>query len=65
MTNGKSTVKYGIDSIVYEGPENWQTLPTGLRNSKSLSIFKSNVKKLQDINCQCKFVKETNEMWVM
>ena len=56
-TNLKSTVKYGIDSIVYKGPQIWQTLPTDLRNSESLIIFKCNIKKLWDINCQCKICK--------
>ena len=57
ITNSKSAVKYGIDSIVYKGPKFWQTLPTDLRNSESLSIFKCNVKKLWDINCKCKICK--------
>ena len=56
-TNCKSTAKYGIDSIVYKGPQIWKTLPTDLRNSESLSIFKCNIKKLRDINCQCKICK--------
>ena len=32
ITNCKSKVNYGIDSIVYKGPQIWQTLPTDLRN---------------------------------
>lgn len=51
-TSCKSTVKYDIDLIEYKGPQILQILPTDLRNSKSLSIFKGNVRKLQDINCQ-------------
>ena len=39
----KSTVKYGIDSIVHKGPQIWQTLPADLRNSEPLSIFKCNI----------------------
>ena len=57
ITNYKSTVKYGIDLIVYKGPQIRPTLPTDLRNSESLSIFKCNIKKLRDINCQCKIFK--------
>ena len=33
------------------------SVPTDLRNSESLSIFKCNIKKLRDINCQCKICK--------
>ena len=57
IANCKSTVRYGIDSIVYKGPQIWQTLPTDFRNSESLSIFKYNIKKLRDISCQCKICK--------
>ena len=57
ITNCKLTLKYGIDSIVYKGPQIWQTLPTDLRKSESLSIFKCNIKKLRNINSQCKICK--------
>ena len=57
ITNWKSTVKYGINSIVYKSSKICQTLPTDLRNSESLSIFKCNIKKLRDINCQRKICK--------
>ena len=56
-TNFQSTLKYGIDSIVYKYLQIWQFLPTDLRNSESLSLFKCNIKKLQHINCQCKIYK--------
>ena len=52
ITNCKSTVKYGIDSIVY-----LQTLPTDLRNSESSIMFKCNIKNLRDINWQCEICK--------
>ena len=42
ITNCKSSKKCGIDSIVYKGLQIWQTLPTDLRNSQSLRIFKCN-----------------------
>ena len=57
IPNYKSTAKYGIDLIAYEAPQIWQTLPTDLRNSESLRIFKCNKRKLWDINCQCKICK--------
>ena len=57
ITNCKSTVNYGFDSIVYKGPQIWQTISTDLRNSESLSIFKCDIKKLRDTNCRCKICK--------
>ena len=57
ITNCKSTVKNGIDSIVYKDPQIWQTLPTDFINSESLSISKCSMKKLRDINFQYKICK--------
>ena len=57
ITHCKSTVKYGIDLIVYKGPQIWQTFSKDLKNSDFLSIFKCNFKKLWDINSQCKICK--------
>ena len=45
--------------IVYKGPQNWQILPTDLRNSETLSnVLKSNMKRFGDINCQRKIGKK-------
>ena len=57
ITNCISSVNYGIDSIAYKSPQIWQTLATELRNSGPLSSFKFNIKKLCDINYQCKICK--------
>ena len=37
MTNFKATVNV-IDSILYKGPQIWQTFPTDLKNLESLTI---------------------------
>ena len=41
----KATIKYGINTIVFRGPQIWQNIPLEIRNSESLSPFKSNIKK--------------------
>ena len=38
-------------SIVHKGPKLWQTIPTNIKNSKNVHIFKNSMKKhiLQDL----------------
>ena len=44
----KSTVKYGINTfIAYKGSPICQNIPLVIRNSKSLSLFKSNIKQIE------------------
>ena len=50
----KATIKYGINTIVFIGPQIWQNIPLEIRNSESLSPFKSNIKKVQSLPCRCK-----------
>ena len=38
----ESTMKYGINTISFKGPQIWQNIPLEIRNSESLSLFKSN-----------------------
>ena len=42
----KSAIKYGINKIAFKGPQIWQNLPLEIRNSKSLSLFKPNIKQI-------------------
>ena len=46
-SNHKATIKYGINTIVFKGSQIWQSIPLEIRNSESLSLFKSNVKQIQ------------------
>ena len=39
-----NTTQYGLRSIHYSGVRLWNSLPTDLRNSVSLSIFRSKIK---------------------
>ena len=53
----KSTVRYGLDTIAFKVPQIWQDIPFQIRNSESRHLFKSNVKQMQSISCQCKICK--------
>ena len=53
----KSTIKYGINIIAFRGPQIWQNIPLEIRNSESLSIFKSNIKQIQSLSCCCKICR--------
>ena len=53
----KSTIKYGINTIAFRGPQICQTIPLEIRNSESLSIFNSNIKQIQDLPCRCKICR--------
>ena len=53
----KSTIKYGINTIVFKGPQIWQNIPLEIRNSESLSLFKSNIKQMQNLPCRCKICR--------
>ena len=55
----KSTVRYGLDTIAFKHPQIWQDIPLEIRNSESLYLFKSNVKQMQSISCQCKTARHS------
>ena len=43
----KSTTKYGINTIAFSGSQIWQNIPSEIRNSESVSLFKWNIKQIQ------------------
>ena len=45
VSKQKFTTTYGIDTISFRGPQIWQDLPQEIRNSDSLNLFKSNIKR--------------------
>ena len=53
----KSTIKYGITTIAFSGPQIWQNIPLEIRNSELLSLFKSNIKQVQSLPCRCKICR--------
>ena len=53
----KSTIKYGINTIVFRVPQIWQKIPLEIRNLESLSLFKSNIKQIESLPCCCKICR--------
>ena len=53
----KSTIKYGINTIAFRGSQIWQNIPSEIRNSESLSLFKSNIKQIQSLPYRCKICR--------
>ena len=55
-TNTKTT-NYGINSISYLAPKIWDQVPTEIKNSKSLYIFKQKIKIWIPLKCPCTLCK--------
>ena len=53
----KSTIKYGFNTIAFKGAQVWQNISLAIRNSESLSLFKSNIKQIQSLPCHCKICR--------
>ena len=54
VSKHKSTIKYGINTIAFKALQIWRNIPLEIRNSESLSLFKSNIKQIQSLPCRCK-----------
>ena len=50
-------VNTGIETIRYRGPKTWGLVPTEIKNSKSLSEFKSKIKQWKPEDCTCRLCK--------
>ena len=48
------TVIYGSETVSFRGPETWDLIPTKIKQSASLSIFKSKIKFWKPIGCKCR-----------
>ena len=51
------SVRYGIETASFVGARVWSSLPSDLKQCKSLQLFKSNIKKWIPENCPCKLCK--------
>ena len=51
------TVNNGIETIRYRGPITWNLLPNEIKQSKSLSIFKTKIKDWKPQGCTCRLCK--------
>ena len=56
MPKAKTTL-YGIDTIRYIGINLWQKLPTRIKESQSLEIFKQKLKLIRNFDCSCRLCK--------
>ena len=48
------TVNHGTNAFVFRGSLIWNYLPDSLKNAQNLSLFKSELCKLDNIGCTCK-----------
>ena len=51
------SVRYDIEAASFVGARVWNSLPSELKQCKSLELFKSNIKNWIPENCPCKFCK--------
>ena len=51
------TVNFGSESIRYRGPQLWFSLPQDIRNTESLLLFKSKIKKWHGEECSCRLCR--------
>ena len=49
--------KHGSESLSFLGPKIWELVPTNIKNSKSLTHFKSLIKKWLPEKCPCRICK--------
>ena len=52
-----NTTLYGIDTVRYIGKKLWQVLPTEIKESKSLEVFKKKIKLIKNFDCSCRLCK--------
>ena len=52
-----NTVYNGLESIRCRGPKVWESLPTNIKEFKSLAEFKIKIKTWKDSNCTCRLCK--------
>ena len=51
------TVKYGLETLRSIGPKIWNMIPVDLKNTASLPVFKTKIKKWVPHNCPCRLCK--------
>ena len=56
-SSGTGTVHKGTESLRSLGPKVWNLIPQDIKESESLDIFYSNIKKLTPSNRPCKLCK--------
>ena len=51
------TVRYGIETVAFVGSRIWSYMPSELKKSMSLNVFRSKIKTSKPENCPCKISK--------
>ena len=51
------TVNQGQETIRFRGPKTWELVPKDIKNSLSLSVFKSKIKEWKPLGCTCRLCK--------
>ena len=57
QTHNVKTVKYGTETISFQGPKIWKILPDNIKNAKSLDEFKCKIKTWVPWQCACRICK--------
>ena len=52
-----NSVRHGTESVSFLGPKIWDLVPSDIKLSQSLSIFKRKIKKWVPLQCPCRFFK--------
>ena len=53
-----NSVKNGQESLRFMGPKVWEMVPVTIKNARSLSIFKNNIKRWTPERCPCRLCKD-------
>ena len=56
-TRNIKSVYYGSETISFIGPKIWELLPSNIKDSENLNIFKSNIKCWKPENCPCRLCR--------
>ena len=51
------TVFNGTETIAFQGPKIWAIIPEEIKNSDSLALFKSKIKRWEPKGCTCRLCK--------
>ena len=57
ITRNVKNVGTGTESLAHLGPKIWALIPTTIKNSKSLYIFKKKIRKWEPDKCPCRLCK--------
>ena len=59
-TRNVKSVFYGAETISFLGPKIYELMPSNIKDSENLNIFKSNIKSWKPENCLCRLCRLYN-----